>query len=143
MGQCYNSIIIDAPASEVWNAVRNFHDMTWAAGVVETLDVVGDKGPEEVGAARLLNGAFAETLIEINDESRTLRYSIDDGPGPMAANELASYEACAQVFPVTATGQAFVLWATQFTANDEAAVVELCDPLYQVLLAALSAHFAG
>lgn len=128
MGQCYNSIVVDAPASEVWNALRNFHDLSWAAGVIESLDVVGDKGAFEAGARRLLNGVFAETLIDLDDESKTIRYSINDGPGPMATAEVASYEGRAQVFPITATDQSFVLWTSEYKANDEPAVGELCKP---------------
>lgn len=143
MGQCYNSIVVDAPASEVWSALRNFHDLSWAAGVIESLDVVGDKGAFEAGARRLLNGVFAETLIDLDDESKTIRYSIDDGPGPMATTEVASYEGRAQVFPITTTDQSFVLWTSEYKANDEAAVGELCNPIYHALLAALAAHFAG
>ena len=36
----------------------------------------------------------------------------------------------------------FVLWTSRYDALDEAAVGDLCDPIYQALLAALRRHFA-
>ena len=59
MGQCYNSTIVNAPVDEVWTALKNFHDMSWAPNVITSLEVMGDKGAGEIGARRKLNGAFA------------------------------------------------------------------------------------
>lgn len=142
MGQCYHSIVVDAPVDKVWAAVRNFHDMSWAAGVIESVEVVGDKGPTEVGAKRILNGAFHETLLSLDDDAGILHYSIDDGPGPLDKGSLKSYRGCANVYPVTATSQTFVIWTSEFEARDGDAVGELCDPVYRALLVALAAHFA-
>ncbi len=61
----------------------------------------------------------------------------------MATTEVASYEGRAQVFPITATNQSFVLWTSEYKANDEAAVGEFCNLIYHALLAALATHFAG
>lgn len=55
MGKTYQSIVIDRPVDEVWATVRDFHDLSWAPGVVESLEVVGDKVGDQVGAKRLLN----------------------------------------------------------------------------------------
>jgi hypothetical protein len=143
MGKCYQSIIADAPVDTVWNAIRDFHNMSWAAGVIETVEPVGDKGRHEVGAKRVLNGLFHETLVSLDDASRTMKYSIDDGPGPLASEVLVSYQGWAQLFPVTATNQTFVLWSSEYNAADEAAVGEVCDPVYHALLPTLAAHYAG
>ena len=80
MGQCYNSIVVNAPVEKVWNAVKNFHDLSWAPNVVTQVEAIGDKGATEVGARRKLNDAFLETLIEFNERDRSFRYTIDDGP---------------------------------------------------------------
>jgi hypothetical protein len=132
MGQCYHSIVVDAPVSEVWATIRNFHDLSWAAGVIDDVEIVGDKGPTEVGAQRILNGAFHETLLDLDD----------DGPGPLANDAVKSYRGCANVYPITATDQTFVIWTSEYEAKDGTAVGELCDPVYHALLAALATHFA-
>jgi hypothetical protein len=142
VGQCYNSIVVSAPVEEVWKAIRNFHDFSWSANVVTKVDVVGDKGPTEVGAKRKLSDAFEETLLTLNDDERSFTYSIDNGPGPMSSDAVESYVGTARVFPVTATGQTFVLWTSAYTTKDDDAVGEMCNPIYQGLLNDLAAHFS-
>ncbi len=142
MGQCYNSVVVNASSEKVWAAVRNFHDFSWAPNVITKVDVVGDKGATEVGARRKLNDAFEETLVELDDANRTLKYTIDDGPGAVAAAVVDSYVGTATVYSVTATGQSFVLWVSDYATRDDDAVGEMCNPIYQALLNDLAAHFA-
>ena len=141
MGQCYNSIVVPASADEVWAKLRNFHDYSWSANVITKVDVIGDKGPTEIGARRKLNDAFEETLVDLNDDDRSLRYTIDNGPPPVDADSVETYVGAAKVFPVTATGQSFVLWTSDYTTKDDAAVGEFCNPIYQALLNDLATHF--
>ena len=141
MGQCYNSIVVNAPVEDVWNSVKSFHDLSWAPNVVTQLDVIGDKKDGEIGAQRKLNNVFAETLIELNEAGRSFRYTIDDGPGPVAADLVESYVGSVKVFPVTATGQTFVLWISDYKTKDDGAVGEFCNPIYQALLKDLARHF--
>ncbi len=77
---CYNSVTVNAPVEKVWQALRNFHDLSWCPDVATQVEVVGDAGGNEMGAKRILNGAFHETLLTLDDEERTFSYSIDDGP---------------------------------------------------------------
>ncbi len=141
MGQCYNSIVVNAPVEDVWNSVKRFHDLSWAPNVVTQLDVIGDKKDGEIGAQRKLNNAFAETLIELNEAGRSFRYTIDDGPGAVGADLVESYVGSVKVFPVTATGQTFVLWTSDYKTKDDGAVGEFCNPIYQALLSDLARHF--
>ena len=141
MGQCYNSIVVNAPVEDVWNSVKSFHDLSWAPNVITQLDVIGDKKDGEIGAQRKLNNVFAETLIELNEAERSFRYTIDDGPGPVAADLVESYVGSVKVFPVTATGQTFVLWISDYKTKDDGAVGEFCNPIYQALLKDLARHF--
>jgi hypothetical protein len=80
MGQTYQSIVIQRPVEKVWEAIRDFHDTSWAPNVITKLEVVDDRGGLDVSVVRVLNGVFRETLREINAGERTFRYSIDDGP---------------------------------------------------------------
>jgi hypothetical protein len=137
---CYNSTVINAPAEQVWEKLRNFHDMSWAKGVIETCTSAGDKGPAEPGAQRVLNGAFHETLKEINEQSRLLRYSIDDGPAAVSKDNVQGYIGEVQVFPVTDANASFVLWTSKWESSG-GGVAEFCDPIYQGLLSALKKSF--
>ena len=142
MGQCYNSAVVAAEPDAVWRVLRNFHDVSWAKGVVEKIEVRGDKGTSEVGSQRVLNGAFVETLSELDDDAQRLRYTMDDGPGPLAKEAVESYIGTVQVRPVTATGESFVEWMSDYRSRDDAAVHEFCNPVYGALLQALVRHFA-
>ena len=50
MGSCNNNITVNASIDTVWQTLRNFHDMSWAPGVITSVQAVGDKGGDEVGA---------------------------------------------------------------------------------------------
>jgi hypothetical protein len=112
-----------------------------AKGVVDRVDVVGDKAGDQVGAGRVLNGAFHETLLGLDDEDRVVLYSIDDGPGAVSRDAVRNYRGRVQVFPLTATNRSFVLWTSRYDSPNDAAVGELCNPIYQALLGALQRHF--
>ncbi|NRA34102.1 MAG: hypothetical protein HRU17_12250 [Polyangiaceae bacterium] len=58
---CYNSAVINAPIETVWTKIRYFRELSWAAGVIESTEVIGDKSGDQIGAQRKLNGVFAET----------------------------------------------------------------------------------
>lgn len=138
---CYTSAVIDAPADEVWAVVRRFHDMSWAAGVVESCEEKGDLAPTQIGAERILNGAFHETLLGLDDTERVLRYSIDDGPDAVSRDNVSGYVGEVRVQPVTVGNRSFVTWRSSW-ASSGGGVEEFCTPIYQSLLQALQQHFA-
>lgn len=137
---CYNSAIIDAPVEKVWNTIKDFHNLDWGKGVVETTEPKGSKKGNEVGASRVLNGVFHETLTELNPGRWQFKYSIDDGPGPLAKSAVQNYVGEVQLFPVTDSGKTFLLWTSSFESKDEKAVVDFCNPIYQGLLKAAQAN---
>ncbi len=137
MGQCYNSIVIDAFIDEVWATVRDFHQLDWGAPVVEKVDKVGNLDGTQAGARRVLNDAFHETLKSLDDKNHVVVYSIDDGPGPVARDAVNNYAGKLSLFPVTASGQTFVEWTSSYESSDDAAVGELCNPIYYGLLQAM------
>ncbi|MDT8368505.1 MAG: SRPBCC family protein [Longimicrobiales bacterium] len=134
---------MNASADRVWSALRDFHDASWSEDVVEELTPVGSVQGTEPGAKRILNGAFHETLISLDDDEREFTYSIDDGPGPVAKEKVDGYVGRVRVLPVTVPGDAnrcLVVWESRW-AREEGGVAEFCDPIYRALLADLSAHF--
>ncbi|GJL66892.1 MAG: hypothetical protein NPIRA05_18630 [Nitrospirales bacterium] len=141
MGNCYNSVVVEAPCDKVWGTLRKFHDLSWASGVVTHVDKIGELECDQVGAKRILNGVFHETLVALDDHERTFMYRIDDGPGPVAKDAIKNYIGAVRVLPVTESNAAFVEWQSSYESPDDAAVGELCNPIYQALLLALKKHF--
>jgi hypothetical protein len=142
MGKCVNSVVVNAPVDKVWAAIRNFHDLSWATGVVEKCEVVGELGGDQIGAKRVLNDAFHETLHGLNDLDHTIQYSIDDGPGPVAKDAIRNYVGHVQLSPITTNDTTYVLWTSSYDSPNDSAVGELCNPVYQALLNALAKHLA-
>ena len=101
---------ISAPIADVWAKFTNFHDLSWAPNVITNLEPVGNTDGSEVGAKRILNGAFHETLAEVDTDNRKIKYSIDDGPSPVSKNEVSNYFGVIQLSP-TADGT-LVEWSS-------------------------------
>ena len=140
MGKCYNSIVVNKPVDQVWDTIKSFHDTSWAKGVVETCEVVGDAKGDQLGAKRVLNGVFHETLVGLNNRERTIQYTINEGPGPLAKGEYLSYVGDVRVFAVSATDHTFVEWTSEYEGGNDAAITELCSPIYHALLGALKTN---
>ncbi len=143
MGHCYNSAVIGATSSTVWDTIRNFHDMSWAEGVVTKVDVVGVLQGDQVGAQRILNGVFHETLLSLDDSSHTFTYRIDDGPGPVSKTAVKNYIGQVHIYPITENNSTFIAWESTYDSPADQEVGELCNPIYQALLKALQKKFAS
>ena len=140
---CHNLALVNASADHVWRTLRNFHDLSWSANVVESVTPVGDAGGTDLGAKRILNGAFHETLHALDDGAHYLKYSIDDGPGPVARDQVSGYFGEIRVMEVTVPAggpRAAVMWTSHW-ARENGGVQEFCDPIYKALLNDLVAHF--
>lgn len=74
MGNCYSKIQIEAPISKVWDTISDFHDVSWASNVVTSVTRVGDKAGTEIGAKRVLNGVFHETLTALDPSNFTFEF---------------------------------------------------------------------
>jgi hypothetical protein len=100
-------VVVNAPVDEVWQVIRNFHDMSWTKAI-ESLEPVGDARSDQAGAKRILNGAFHETLLGINDLDHVLQYQITDGPSPVSPDDLKFYYGTVLVLPVTDGNASYV-----------------------------------
>jgi hypothetical protein len=133
MGKTYQSIVINAPADRVWETLRNFHDMSWCPSVITGVDPVGDVPGDQVGAERVLNGAFHEALRELSDEEHTFAYNITDGPSPISQSEISDYWGRVVIRPITQGSGTFVEWSSSWEKNDQAAY-DFLHPIYCALL---------
>ncbi len=136
MKKTYQSICLQAPIDHVWNAVNNFHNFDYAPDVISKCEIVGGKSGAEVGAKRILNEAFHETLLEHNKENYTIRYSLDDGPSPVSKDDVQNYVGCIKLTPVTTDDSTFLEWSSSWESNSDEAV-EFCHNIYMALFGAL------
>ena len=134
MPSTYQSNVINAPIDKVWKAISNFHDMSCAPNVISSCEAVGEKPGTEVGAKRILNGAFHETLIEVDEENYLLHYSIDDGPDPVSAPAVTNYIGEIILTPVTMQDATLVEWSSSWISDEDDAVT-FCSNIYGALLA--------
>lgn len=141
MGKCYNSVIVDASVNDVWKTVKNFHELSWGDKVITKVDIVGDTPGTEVGAKRILNEAFHETLLTIDNENFSFTYSIDDGPGPVSKNSVSNYVGRVSLYPVTESGKTFVECVSTYESSNDSEVGDFCNPIYAGLLSSLKSKF--
>ena len=139
MPSTIQSKIIDAPIDAVWKKFHDFHDLSWAANVLPSCEKTGDINGREAGATRLLNGAFKETLREIDPQAYSLKYSIDDGPSPVSKDEVANYFGTIQLSPAEGGGT-LVDWNSSWESNSMDAV-DFCHGIYVALLNELASSF--
>ena len=138
---CCNSAVVPAPVDKVWAALRDFHDLSSFPNVIEKVEAVGEASGTQIGARRVLNGAFHETLLALDDNARVVRYSIDDGPEAVSKDNVAGYIGEVRLFPVTEDDSTYVLWTSSWESSN-GGVAEFCDPIYKALLADLKASFS-
>ncbi len=134
------SIVVPAPIAEVWTRLSNFHDFSWAPNVITHVEQVGDVAGNEAGAKRILNQVFHETLIEIDGDRHLLRYSIDDGPSPVAPQDVSNYIGQISLVPDPDSGGTLVEWTSEWESNSDDAV-EFCHGIYVALLQSLAKSF--
>ena len=132
MGSCYNKIEINSSVENVWRKMCDFHDLSWAPNVVTSVTKQGDTQGTKVGAKRVLNDAFHETLTEIDGNNHSFKYSIDDGPGPVAKSAVNNYVGSVKLTPLGEGTQ--VEWSSSFESEQDTEVSEFCNPIYSALL---------
>lgn len=139
MGETYQSTIVNAPIDKVWNSIKNFHDLSWSKNVVQKVEPVGEKTGLEVGAKRILNDAFHETLMEVNDSENYFTYSIDDGPSPVSKDDVSNYRGLVKLTSATLDNSTLVEWSSSWENNCEG-TAEFCHGIYVALLGDMKSH---
>lgn len=146
MAKSYRSAVVAASADEVWSVVRDFNGLPdWHPGLASSELERGGSGAE-VGAVRKLEvagggGTIREQLVTLDDTDRRYTYDILESPFPVR-----SYRSTIRIAPVTATGQAFVEWWSDYDCdgNDEKKLDETFGGgVYETGLNALKSRFGG
>jgi hypothetical protein len=145
MPRPYASGVISASATEVWSLIRDFDGVPGWHPAIKASELTEGGSSTEVGAIRRLTlgdgGVVVERLLELNDADRRCTYEILESPFPVRR-----YVATFRVAPVTASGQAFVEWWSEYDAEaaDEEQLTELfAGAVYGEGIRALAERFAA
>lgn len=121
MPQPYASGIVPGGVDQVWRRVRDFNGLpAWHPGIASS-EIEPGPAATEIGAIRkltLADGAVVrEQLLALDDLGHSYTYNILEGPFP-----IRRYISTIRLAPVTATGDTFVEWWTEYDADasDEA-----------------------
>jgi len=141
MKKIYNSAVVNGSIEKTWETIKDFHNMSWGDMVITKLDIVGDISGTEVGAKRILNEAFHETLLSVDNEAFSFTYGIDDGPAPLNKDAALNYVGKVTLYPVTDSGETLVEWISTYDSSDPSTVADFCNPIYAGLLGSLKSKF--
>ena len=133
MASIYKEIRIEAPAAQVWDAVRDFgalHERL-VPGFVVAAELLGDVRTITFG-----NGSVArERLVGIDDDARRLAYSVGDG-----ALGSTHHNASVQVFEED-NGRSRFVWVTDVLPHElEPTISALMDQALVVIEKTLGAN---
>lgn len=111
--------------------------MKWAQSIIETCEAVGPKGGTEVGAKRVLNGIYFQTLLDFNEREHRIRYTFDEGSFPVSTCEVKNYVGQLKLTPVTIGNETIAEWSSIWEASF-GACDDFCNLVYVLLLSSLS-----
>lgn len=137
MASCYQTRVINAPIEKVWEAIKDFHNLNWAPNVITSCEKVGDLAGNSVGAKRILNGAFEETLQSLNEKDFLFEYSIDEAVSPVSSKEVSNYLGKVKLFAITQTNETFIQWESSWESKTKEAE-EFCHTIYVAMMADLN-----
>ncbi len=145
MARVYVSSVINAPASDVWDRVRDFNGLPrWHPRIRDSR--IEDALPaDKVGCIRnfhLQNGELIrEQLLGLSDYDMFCTYSILESPMP-----LEDYLATLRLTPVTEGDRTFIEWTAEFSCapSDEDGLVEgIGMDVFQAGFDSLKRHFGS
>ncbi len=118
MARVYVSSVVRAPASKVWDRIRDFNGLArWHPAIADS-QIENGEPSDKVGCVRnfrLQNGdQLREQLLGLSDYDMFCTYSILESPMP-----LENYVATIRVTPVTDGDAAFLEWSAEFDCDPE------------------------
>lgn len=120
MPRVYISSVIDAPASRVWDRVRDFNGLPRWHPLVRDSRIENGQPSDKIGCIRdfhLQNGdRIREQLLGLSDYDYFCTYSILESPMP-----LTDYIATLRLTPVTDGDRSFAEWTAEFDCDESEA----------------------
>lgn len=144
MARAYTSTVIDAPADEVWDYLRDFNGLPkWTGGIVVESEIEDGRAGDHVGSVRsfkLGDGEhLRERLLSHSDKYRMYSYNFEKTPF-----DVDNYHATLRVRPITDGNKSFVEWSTTFDC-DRDQIDEwqsfFSNEVFQSALNAVKEHF--
>ena len=116
MVKVYTSSVIDAPADQIWAAVRDFNGLPgWVPAIAESR-IEGGHPADRVGCIRILTlqdgGVIREKLLTLSDYDYQCSYSILESP-----LGVRDYMATLKLSPVTDGNRCFAEWSAEFECD--------------------------
>lgn len=145
MPKAYASTVLNAPASTVWAAIRDFNGLPgWVAAIADSM-IEDGKASDQVGCVRSMHlqdgGHIRERLISCSDVDRHYSYNFETTPF-----DVLNYHATLRVTPVTDGDRSFVEWWTTFDCPPEKIdewVATFAGAVFMGGLNALKERFGG
>ncbi|HMQ57012.1 MAG TPA: SRPBCC family protein [Rhizobiaceae bacterium] len=145
MARVYVSSVINAPATRVWERVRDFNGLPRWHPLIRESRIENGEPSDKVGCVRdfrLQNGdRIREKLLGLSDYDLFCTYSILESPMP-----LTGYVATLRLTPVTDGNRCFVEWSADFDCAPEVVddlVGNIGANVFQAGFDALKRHFSG
>ena len=145
MARVYVSSVIQAPASRVWERIRDFNGLPKWHPLIRDSRIEDSLPSDKVGCIRhfhLQNGdVIREKLEGLSDYDMFCTYSILESPMP-----LEDYVATIRLTPVTENDQTFIEWSAEFSCapeEEDNLVNGIGTDVFQTGFDALKRHFGG
>jgi hypothetical protein len=145
MIEVYRTSVIAAPAPRVWALVRDFNAMPeWNATIRSS---VIENGPaDRIGCRRVLTfddgSVWVHELTQLSDTEMTIGYAIVGTP-PGTKIPMRDYRAVIRLEPVIDGDQCFITWKATLEADQEAAVRERAQAVFQAGFDGLKRRFSA
>lgn len=145
MPRVYVSSVIEAPASTVWERIRDFNALPRWHPRIRDSRIENGEPPDRVGCVRdfhLQNGdRIRERLLGLSDFDMFCTYSILESPMP-----ITDYVATIRLTPITDGDRTFAEWTAEFECTPEMAaelVTGIGQNVFQAGFDALKRQMSG
>jgi hypothetical protein len=142
MPEVFTSVVVGAPAGEVWALLRDFASIgEWHPALPPS---VIENGPaDRVGCVRVypLAGGHRETLVRLDDERRAIAFTFDDNA---AGLRVRRYLSAMTARPVTLSDHTYIEWVSRFDcdeSDEDAMITQVRDGVLAPGLKALEQRF--
>jgi hypothetical protein len=145
MLEVYRSAVIAAPAERVWALVRDFNALPeWNATIRSS---VIESGPaDRIGCRRVLTfddgSVWIHELTQLSDAEMTIAYAIVGTP-PGTRIPMRDYRAVILLAPVIDGDQCFITWRATLETDQEDAVRERAQAVFQAGFDGLKRRFGA
>lgn len=143
MPKVYISSVVNAPAADVWQVVRNFNGLPdWTPFVAESR-IEQNAQPDQIGCIRNFTlkdgGRIRERLLALSDYDLSCAYSILESP-----MGVENYIAKLSLTPITDGNATFCEWEAEFDCAPEreaALINQIGSGVFQAAFSALKQRF--